>query len=138
MARKVQLTLSYIDRFIGHYRRVRSMLRDDLSTLPLNRESRVAIVGTDELAELAFLALRDIGVDDIEIFGQNPDRPSFLGMPVRELSSFEPDSYASVVLAVSEADVAEASRDQLIDSGLPTAQLVELMRPRNGIQPDTD
>ena len=41
MARKVQLTLSYVDRFIGHYRRVRTILYDDLNGLALNKESRV-------------------------------------------------------------------------------------------------
>ena len=136
MARKVQLTLSYVDRFIGHYRRVRTILYDDLSGLALNKESRVAIVGTDELAELAYLALRDIGVDDIEVFSREPERPTFLGIPVRELGSMNAESYASVVLAVSGTDAVEDYRGRLLGSGLPSSRLVELMRPRNGGRAD--
>lgn len=130
MARKVQLTLGYIDRFISHYKRVRSMLRDDLSGLPLNKESRVAIVGTDELAELAYLALRDLGVDDIDVFARTLERPTFLGIPVRELSSLDAASYASIVMVVFDPDATETARDQLIRAGLPDSQLVEVMRPR--------
>jgi DNA-binding MarR family transcriptional regulator len=133
MARKVQLTLSYVDRFIGHYRRVRTILYDDLSGLALNKESRVAIVGTDELAELAYLALRDIGVDDIDIFSRRPERPTFLGIPVREIGEIDAESYASVVLAVSGTDAVEDCRGQLLGAGLPTCRLVELMGPRAGV-----
>ena len=131
MTRKVQLTLGYIDRFIDHYKRVRRMLREDLSTLPLNRESRVAIVGTDELAELAYLALRDLGVDEIDVFERNPERPTFLGMPIRRLDSIDGDSYAKVVLALSASADPDTSRSQLLAAGLPESQLVELMRPRH-------
>ena len=134
MARKVQLTLSYVDRFIGHYRRVRTILYDDLSGLALNKESRVAIVGTDELAELAYLALRDIGVDDIDVFSR--ERSTFLGMPVRELGSMTAESYASVVLAVSGTATVDDYRGRLLAAGLPSSRLVELMRPRGGGRSD--
>ena len=130
MTRKVQLTLGYVDRFIGHYQRVRRMLREDLSTLPLNRESRVAIVGSHELAELTYLALRDLGVDEIDVFELSPERPAFLGMPIRRLDSIDGGSYAKVVLALSASADAETSRSQLLDAGFPESQLVELMRPR--------
>ncbi len=60
VARKLSLTLAYIDRFIAHYRRVRHLLRDDIGSLPLNEESHVALVGTTEIAELAFLGLKEL------------------------------------------------------------------------------
>ena len=128
MARKLNLTLGYIERFFQHYRRVRQLLREDISSLPLNRESRVAIVGTSEMAELAYLALKDTGVDDIDVFEKEPTRPNFLGMPVRELASIEPADYAKVVIVDSrDSDVV---RNELYASGVTDAQVVELLKSR--------
>ena len=128
MARKLHLTLGYVERFFEHYRRVRYLLRDDLRSLPLNRESRVAIVGTTELAELAFLALRDIGVDDIEVFERSPERPTFLGMRVQELETIEPSIYAKIVIA--DFEELAASRDLLNASGEADSQMVVLLQTR--------
>ena len=136
MARKVQLTLAYIDRFMDHYQRVRRILREDFSTLPLNKESRVAIVGTTELAELAYLALRDIGVDDIDVFARNSDTPRFLGMPVRALEAIEPGGYAKVVVADSSHQ--DAAREEVYASGVSDSQVVELLRPQGWTSVDPE
>ena len=128
MARKVNLTLSYVERFFQHYRRVRLLLQEEISELPLNRESRVAIIGTSDMAELAYLALRDAGVDEIEVFERTPTSPSFLGMPVRELGAIEADSYAKVVIV--DPEEADAVRDELAANGVSKAQVVELLQAR--------
>ena len=128
MTRKVYLTLGYIERFIAHYQRVRQLLREDISILPLNRESRVAIVGTSELAELAFLALRDIGVDDIEVFERSPSRVDFLGMRVQELESMVPSGYAKIVIA--DTTDSNSMRDELFAAGGSDEQLVEVLNQR--------
>jgi DNA-binding MarR family transcriptional regulator len=128
MTRKLQLTVAYIERFVDHYRRVRHMLREDLSSLTLNKESRVAIVGTTELAELAFLALRDIGVDDIEVFEPNPTKTTFLGFKIQELASIVPSGYAKIVIADS-ADL-DNLRLSLVTSGVSDSQVVELLQQR--------
>ena len=128
MARKVQLTLGYIDRFMHHYRRVRQILRHDVSNLPLNAESRVAIVGTTELSELAFLALREIGVDDIDVFGTNSQGPNFLGIPVQEMGSIVAGDYAKIIVA--DSDHGDAAREVLYALGASESQLVEFLRNR--------
>ena len=130
VARKVYLTLGYIDRFIDHYRRVRHLLREEISGLPLNVESRVAILGSTELAELAYLALRDNGVEDIEIFGRNNNGAKFLGMEVQDPEKMEPQHYAKVVVA--DSGDAEETRDLLYATGVSDSQLVELFYSRWG------
>ncbi len=127
MRRKLHLTIAYVDRFFDHYRRVRLLLREDIGDLMLNKESRVAIVGTTELAELAYLALRDLGVDEIEVFERNPKRQDFLGMRVQELGSIEPGEFAKVVIAVPND--ADGSRNELYASGVSDSQVLELFRP---------
>ena len=130
MARKLHLTVAYVERFFQHYRRVRQLVREDISDLPLNRESRVAIIGTSDMAELTYLALRDAGVDEIEVFEKNPSRPTFLGMPVKELGVIEPDSYAKVVIVDSHEQ--DGVRDELYATGVAESQVVELLQARRG------
>ena len=128
VARKLNLTLAYIDRFIAHYRRVRHLLRDDIGSLPLNEESHVALVGTTEIAELAFLGLKELGVEEIEVFDRDGSRPRFLGMRVQKLSSIDPGRYARVVIADSVDG--KGSRDELYAFGFTDSQVVELFKTR--------
>ena len=126
MARKLHLTMEYIENILDHYRKVRRMLREDLSRLPLSSESRVAIVGTSGLAELTYLALLELGVTQIDVFSQKltvqPDR-RFLGMALRGLQSLQAGRYSKVVIAIA-GDTA-SHRAQLTAQDVEDIQIVE-------------
>ena len=109
MTRKVNLTLSYIESFLGHYRRVKKILKENFNSLTLNKESKVAIVGTGELAELAYLALLDIGVDEIDMFGNENDKHIFLGMNVVSIQDIEVNDYSKIVVTSDDIDVINTS-----------------------------
>jgi DNA-binding MarR family transcriptional regulator len=126
MARKIYLTKAYIERFVDHYQRVRALLREDLSRQHLTADSRVALVGTSELAELAFLALRDIGILDIEVFGSSEGHSTFLGMKVYDYADIAFDRYANIVLV--DRPLTDGNRDGLGSLGLSDAKLVEILR----------
>ena len=64
---KIRLTVAYIHRVLDHYQNVRQTLREQLEPLALNAESRVAIYGTGEFAELVYLGLRDLGIEEIAV-----------------------------------------------------------------------
>lgn len=89
---KVHLTLAYIDRFMGHYRRVRLLVQQDICSLDMAPDSRIAIYGTTELAELTYLALRDMGVTKIDFFDVANSGYRFLGAPVQAPESIDPNS----------------------------------------------
>ena len=125
VARKLHLTVAYIERFVDHYRRVRLLLREDLSQLPLNTESRVAILGTTEVAELVYLALKDLGVEDIEVFDTTPTVTKFLGMRVQALESMVPAYYSKVVIAA--AGNTDKLRGELAACGVSGSQIVEML-----------
>ncbi len=99
-SRKIQLTAGYIQRVLGHYQRVKETLREELELVSLNEESRVAIYGTGEFAELVYLALREMRIEEVDIFasGAQPGS-SFLGMPVHDLSTMQPELYDRLVVA---------------------------------------
>ncbi len=125
MTRKVNLTLSYIESFLGHYRRVKKILKENFNSLTLNKESKVAIVGTGELAELAYLALLDIGVDEIDMFGNENDKHIFLGMNVVSIQDIEVNDYSKIVVTSDDIDVINASlKERSADSN----QIVGLLK----------
>ena len=105
LTRKINLTVAYIDSFLGHYRRVRNILIENFSSLTLNKESKVAIVGTGELAELVYLALLDIGVDEIDMFGHEQDKELFLGFDVKSIQNINANDYSKIVIASKEIDL---------------------------------
>jgi len=99
-AHKIRLTASYIHQFLDHYTRVRQTLRDQLAPLALNRESRVAILGTGEFAELIYLGLREIGIEEIEIFGPSTITENlFLGILVQGVTELQIERYDRILIA---------------------------------------
>lgn len=98
---RAQLMVSYVHRVLNHYQRVRHTLREQLEPLALNAESRVAIYGTEEFAELVYLGLREIGIEEIDVYGPpNKSGTRFLGMPVHQISALRPQEYDRVAVAV--------------------------------------
>ena len=100
-SRRIRLMVSYIHRVLDHYQRIRHALRQQLEPLALHEESRVAIYGTGEFAELVYLGLREIGIEEIDIYGpSNGAGEKFLGMPVRQVATFQAEEYDRVVIAL--------------------------------------
>ena len=129
VARKVHLTVAYVDRFLDHYRRVRTLLREDMETLTISSESRIAIYGTSEMAELIYLALRDMGIASIEFFDHDGSTTELLGTPVRGLDSIAPGDYAKVMVAFSVG--IEERCEELFSRGVSDSQIVTpLQNPR--------
>ena len=126
VARTVQLTANYVDRFLDHYRKVRSLVRETLDVTDVGPDSAVAIYGTTELGELMFLAVRDGGVTNIE-FLEEAASDEFLGAPVRSLDSMEPDKYVKIMVAFS-SDV-EARRQRLLEFGAPKDRITTILDP---------
>ena len=136
MARKIHLTKAYVERFIDHYSRVRALLREDLRDQGFTPTTQVAVVGTTEISELAFLALRDIGATNIDVYAINPVRQEFLGITVQDLNFLAPSKYGFVVLTQSNDE--NGLRESLLSNGVLESQIVELFRVPDGAQATTD
>ncbi len=130
-SRKIQLTLSYINRFVGHYQRVRQTVREQLEPLGLNAESRLAIYGPvleegeRELAELVYLGLKDLGIEEVDMFAPAGTRGArFLGQPVHDIADLRQEHYDQVVFVFLKDS--EPGWDELRDRGVPAEKLVTL------------
>ena len=87
ISHKVNLTHRYISRTISSYNVIKQSIRADLSLTSLHLESRIAIIGTSDFAELVYLALKNHGIEDIQSFTTTPEEgQKFLGMPVNKIN----------------------------------------------------
>ena len=123
-AEKSRLTYQYMQYSLSHYREMRGRLKDMLAALEWTKGQRVAICGTGELAELAYLALREMNIDCVG-FVDERSGDTFLSHPV-----FSPDEANSReldrVLIADFDSAAAAYEDELVKCGVPLAKLLRL------------
>ena len=122
-AEKSRLTYQYLQYSLSYYRDMRGRLKDMLSSLEGIHGQRVAICGTGELAELTYLALREMNIDCIGFVDGNT-RETFLSCPVSS-----PDRIAGWQLdrvLIADLDRAAAYEEQLVQSGVPREKLLRL------------
>ena len=120
---RIRLLVGYIHRVLDHYQTVRTTLRDELEPLGLNAESRVAIYGSGEFAELVFLGLKDVGIEEMEFFGPtNQAGRKFLGIPLRDVATLQQENYDRVVLATLESS--DSLWEDMIHLGVAPDKLV--------------
>lgn len=131
VSRKLHLTIDYIQGFLGYYRSVRQNLREQLEPLGLNQESRIAIYGTGEFAELVYLGLKEFGIEEIDVFGPAESAESrFLGMRVLGVDMLKQENYDKVVVAILAGS--DDIRTLLSDHGIAQEKSVMLFQEKSG------
>lgn len=128
IAEKSRLTYEYWEYSLHLYTGVRRHLRTVLGRSVASGAHRVAIYGTGEAAELAYLSLRELGLEPVAVFDGHANG-AFLGIPVRAL-----DDHLSVpydVLIVATLEDPDRLVTYLVSRGVSPDQLVTL-EPRPG------
>jgi DNA-binding MarR family transcriptional regulator len=100
IAEKARLTYEFMDYSLHLYGEVRQHLREALQACAA-ADRRVAIYGRGEAAELAYLSLREFGLEPVAIFDENNGR-EFLGMPVRPIAEHDQVVYDLMIIATLE------------------------------------
>jgi DNA-binding MarR family transcriptional regulator len=129
IAEKSRLTYQHLAYSLDLYRRARNTLRESMAHLSDGGTKRVALYGTGEAAELAYLTLREFGLDPIGIFAPEPGG-DFLGFSVRGLSELGEVEVDAVILATFEAP--DPWVGELRALGLPPQKLFTLRRLATG------
>jgi DNA-binding Lrp family transcriptional regulator len=122
VAEKMRLTYEFMDYSLHLYREVRHHLRDMLRDCA-RADRLIAIFGRGEAAELAYLSLKEFGLEPIAIFDQQGG-DSFLGMRVRPIADHSQVPYDLIVVA--SFDPSGAPVDDLIRFGIDRAKLFPL------------
>ena len=124
LAEKTHLTYEYMEYSLQLYGQTRRLLREALLPLARQGKRRVAIYGMTEAAELAFLTLREIGLEVTAVIGEDGDRRTFLGIPVRPLSAIAPDGLDLVIVASFAA--ADEAVTAVTACGIPRDKILTL------------
>ena len=87
---------------------------------------RVVIYGTTELAELAYLSLREMNIDCVGFIDGNP-RESFLSFPVSSPERVSRWQFDRVL--ITDLDHSALCEEQLVQSGVPREKVLRLGLP---------
>lgn len=124
IAEKARLTYEFIDYSLHLYGEVRQHLRGVLQECAA-ADRRVAIYGRGEAAELAYLSLREFGLEPVAIFDVDGGR-EFLGIPVKAVRDHEQVVYDLMIVATLESSGQQVMT--LERQGIPSEKLFPLRR----------
>ncbi len=124
VAEKTRLTYEYMQYSLTYYRHVRQRLNEVFTNLAHAGAKRIVIYGTGELAEMAYLSLREI---DLTLVGfvDGRDEHAFLAYPlsrIEALSTWEFDA-----LLIADLEDTKQIEARLLRSGIPGHKLVTLV-----------
>jgi DNA-binding MarR family transcriptional regulator len=125
ISEKTRLTYEHVAYSLSLYRRARQTLRESLSLLPEGGMKRIALYGTGEAAELAYLTLKELGLEPVGVFSRD-GADVFLGFPVRQLAEITGEEIDGVVVATFEPP--EGPVGELLAIGVPPEKLLTLRR----------
>ncbi len=131
IAEKARLTYEFMDYSLHLYGEVRQHLREALQDCA-EAGKRVAICGRGEAAELAYLSLKESGLEPVAVF-DNGGGGEFLGMPVRPVATHAEVEYDLIIVATLERSGQQVA--DLLAAGVPREKLFPLRQdamPRRG------
>ena len=123
---KSRLTYLYMQYSLSQYRDMRIRLKEMMSTFDRTHGQRVAIYGTTELAELAYLSLREMNIDCVGFIDES-SRESFLSCPVSSPERIAGWHFDQVL--ITDLDHAAAVEEQLVQSGVPREKVLRIGLP---------
>jgi DNA-binding Lrp family transcriptional regulator len=122
IAEKARLTYEFMDYSLHLYSEVRQHLRHALQECAA-ADRRVAIFGRGEAAELAYLSLKEYGLEPVAIFDVDGGQ-EFLGMPVRSIREHADVAYDLMIVATLERSGQQ--HPALVTGGVPAEKLFPL------------
>ena len=121
MAKKARLTYQYMQYSLNYYRDIRRRLKHVLSDVSRNGGIRVVVYGTGELAELAYLTLREMDLTLVGFIGDEANL-TFLAYPVRSVEALQAWDFDAVLIA----DLGDAKKNQarMVDGGVQREKII--------------
>jgi len=123
---KARLTYEYMGHSLSLFRRTRDNLRASMGHLAQNGMKRIALYGAGEAAELAYLTLKEFGLEPVGIYAGDGGG-QFLGLtvqPVADLPAAEVDGIVIATFEKPDRLLAELGR-----MGIPAQKFLTLRRP---------
>lgn len=125
IAEKTRLTYEFMEYSLVLYGQVRQHLRAVLEQCAAENRRRIALYGTGEAAELAYLSIAELGLELVAVFDRQADGP-FLGQAIRDIRDHH--AVAFDVLLVASLDAPLPLVEHLAELGVPRDRLMTVRR----------
>jgi len=125
LTEKSRLTYEHMLYSLHLFRRTRETLRGSLALMAGRGMKRVALYGPGEAAELAYLTLKEFGLEPIGVFAATAGG-EFLGFPVQAAAALRSEDLDAVIVATFDRPQAEVAA--LVRQGIPAAKCLTLRR----------
>jgi len=133
MAEKTRLTYEHMAYSLHLYRRARQALREALGRLQDGGAKRIALYGTGEAAEVAYLTLKELGLEPLAVFAAGGGE-RFLGYPVQSPAELAGGDFHAIIVATF--DRPEPALAELAALGVAPERILTLRQPapaRSGV-----
>lgn len=127
-ARKARLTCGFMQYSLRLVRDARRQLRQSLEANVGGGRRLIAFYGTGEAAELAYLSLKELGLELVAVFDSDSKR-QFLGIPVRPIKDQHLIEYD--LLIVTSLDQSGAIVKRLVKEGVSREKILTLDSPHS-------
>ena len=129
IAQRTRLTYEHMTYWASLYRRARATLREGLTPFLARGMQRIALYGTGEPAELAYITLRELGVEPVGVYDRTGGG-MFLGHPVRDWRELPKEALDGIIVATFERP--DAVMLELEALGVSPGTIVPLRPPARG------
>lgn len=124
IAARTRLTDEHVSHSLYSYREIRRFFTSSLATFSQTNRRNILIVGTGEVAEIAYLTLRALDLNLAGIVDETAEYQMFLRCPVRPFSALPDLSFDGVIIAALKNR--HRLRDQLRQAGVPEENTVAI------------
>lgn len=124
IAEKTRLTYHYIQRSYQYVRKVRIRMRERLQYLSLEGVGTVILYGGGDMAEVAYLALQEVGIKLTGVVDEPRKGRPFLGYTILPVSSIPQLSYDRII--VTEPIAVQDVRNLFQEYGIGEDKLVHM------------
>lgn len=124
---KTRLTCEFVQSSLQLYHRVRHFWREQLAAIAHTGQRRIMLFGTGELAEIAFLSIREMGLEFVGVVEETAEPRRFLGYPVQDVYQVPSDSYDWLLVTAWPEGEAVAAR--LREHGVSTLRIITVPKP---------
>ena len=90
---KTRLTYEYINYSLWFYSQTRTKLQNIMQTLKTQNVRTVALYGVNEVSEIAYLCLKESGIDLVAVVDDNKAGDTFLGQTIHSSQALDSISF---------------------------------------------
>jgi DNA-binding MarR family transcriptional regulator len=124
MAEKTQLTAQYIHHSFKFYRDTRAKIRNLLNTLSRQQVKTIVFMGVTELAEIAYVLLKETQIEFLGVIDSDRNGEVFLGQIVLNASQISELDFDQIL--ITSFDPSRKWANYLVDLGVPPEKVTNI------------